>query len=255
MEVFYVILLAIIQGITEWLPVSSSAHLALAQQLLAVRPPVLFDIFLHFGTVAAVIFFMRNEIFDIFKSLIKADINDKNFMIATFVVVASFPTAVIGFTFRDFFETMFSNPATVGIALIITGIFLFICEIKKGDKTISAPASLFIGMAQGIAIAPGISRRGATIGTALLLGVNRETAARFSFLLSIPAIFGATVFEAKDISLGGMDSRMILLGPLVSAIVGYVTIGFFLSHVKEKGMRPFAYYCLLLGTLTFVLMK
>lgn len=254
MEIIYTILLAAIQGITEWLPISSSAHLALAQQILAVRPPILFDIFLHVGTISAVLVFMRNDIFEMLKALIKADIKDENFKLAAFVIIASIPTSVIGFTFRSYFESMFSNPAAIGIALVLTGIFLFICEFKKGDKTITSPISLLVGVAQGIAVAPGISRSGATIGTALLLGVKRENAAKFSFLLSIPAIFGATLFEAKDASFGGMDSGMIFVAPLVSAIVGYFTIGFFLNYVKEKGMRPFAYYCLIFGALAFKLL-
>ncbi len=255
MDILQVILLAVIQGITEWLPISSSAHLALSQQILGVQPPILFDIFLHAGTIAAVIFFMRKDLLGMLKALIKFDINNDNFKLSVFVIAASVPTAIIGFTFRDFFESMFSDAAAIGMALVITGLFLYICEINKGNNTISAKSSVFVGIAQGIAVAPGISRSGATIGTALLLGVKRENAARFSFLLSIPAVFGATIFEAKDASFGGMDSGMIFIAPLVSAIVGYFTIGYFLNYVKEKGMRPFAYYCILLGVLAFVLLK
>ncbi len=252
MEIVYVILLAIIQGITEWLPISSSAHLALAQQILDVQPPILFDIFLHVGTIAAVMVFMRNEILDMLRALVKADIGDENFRLAALVIAASIPTAVVGFTFRDFFESMFLDSKAIGTALVITGIFLLICEIKKGHMTISILSALLIGLAQGIAVAPGISRSGATIGAALLLGVKRENAAKFSFLLSIPAILGATLFEAKDASFVGMDNGMIFVAPLVSAIVGYFTIGFFLRYVKEKGMRPFAYYCLIFGALAFI---
>ena len=253
MEIMYVILLAALQGITEWLPISSSAHLALAQQFLSVQPPVLFDIFLHAGTIAAVVVFMREDIFRMLKAIRRADTRDEDFRLAVFVITASIPTAIIGFTFRDFFESMFLSPASIGIALIITGVFLFFCDINSGHRTISTHSSILVGVAQGIAVAPGISRSGATIGTALLLGVKREHAARFSFLLSIPAIFGATLFEAKDASFGGMDGGMIFIGPLVSATVGYFTIGFFLNYVREKGMRPFAYYCLILGVLAFVL--
>ncbi len=255
MDILQVILLAVIQGITEWLPISSSAHLALSQQILGVQPPILFDIFLHAGTIAAVIFFMRKDLLGMLKALIKFDINNDNFKLSVFVIAASVPTAIIGFTFRDFFESMFSDAAAIGMALVITGLFLYICEINKGNNKISTKSSFFVGIAQGIAVAPGISRSGATIGTALLLGVKRENAARFSFLLSIPAVFGATIFEAKDASFGGMDSGMIFIAPLVSAIVGYFTIGYFLNYVKEKGMRPFAYYCILLGVLAFVLLK
>lgn len=253
MEMVYAILLAVIQGITEWLPISSSGHLAITQQLLGVSPPLLFDILLHVGTIVAVMVFMRRDIVDILRALKKPDIKDENFKLALFVVVASFPTAVIGFTFRGYFESMFINPQAIGIALISTGIFLFFCEIKKGDATISTPSSLLVGAAQGLSIAPGVSRSGATIGIALLMGVKRENAARFSFLLSIPAIFGATVFEAKDASFAVIDSTM-FLAAIVSGVVGYLTIGFFLEFVKEKGMRPFSYYCLVAGVLVYMLL-
>ena len=254
MDILYVILLAVIQGITEWLPISSSAHLALAQQILGVQPPILFDILLHVGTIAAVIFFMRNDLLKMLRALMKFDVKDENFRLSIFVIAASVPTAIIGFTFRDFFESMFSDARAIGIALVITGIFLFNCEQKKGQKNISSTSSLLIGVAQGISVAPGISRSGATIGIALLLGVKRENAARFSFLLSIPAVFGATIFEARDASFAGMDNGMIYLAPIVSAIVGYLTIGFFLNFVKEKGMRPFSYYCVIFGMLAYILL-
>jgi undecaprenyl-diphosphatase len=253
-DILQAVVLAVIQGITEWLPISSSAHLALAQQVLNVNPPILFDILLHVGTIIAVMVFMRSDIAVILRALLKADTGDENFRIAVFIAAASIPTAIIGFVFRDFFESMFTNPKAVGIALIITGIFLFNCEFRKGSRSMSAPACLLVGFAQGASVAPGISRSGATIGTALLLGVEREKAARFSFLLSIPAIFGATLFELKDASLGGMDSSTILAASAVSALVGYFTIGFFLEFVKEKGMRPFSYYCMVSGALAYVLL-
>lgn len=254
MEIQYAVLLAVIQGITEWLPISSSGHLAVVQQILEVEPPLLFDILLHAGTIIAVMFFMRREIIQIFLALRKPDLKNEKFRLAVFVVVASIPTAIIGFTMRDFFGSMFTDARAIGLSLIITGIFLFGCEIKKGDLGISTTSSLMVGVAQGLSIAPGISRSGATIGIALLFGVKRENAAKFSFLLSIPAILGATLFEAKDASFAGMNSGMIFTAPVVSAIVGYFTIGFFLDFVKERGMRPFSYYCFVLGVFVYVLM-
>jgi undecaprenyl-diphosphatase len=253
MDIFQALILAIIQGITEWLPVSSSAHLAIAQLLMKVSPPVLFDILLHIGTLLSALIFFRKDIFDMLLALFKFDTKSQYFKLAILIILASIPTAIIGFAFKDFFEASFSKPINIAFAMMITGVFLFFCERKIGNGSVNSKSALAIGIAQGIAVMPGISRSGSTIGAGLLLGIEREKATRFSFLLSIPAIIGAAFFEAKNNTLAGLDISTILLAILVSAIVGYLSIDFLIKFVKRKGLRPFAYYCWFFGAITLML--
>jgi undecaprenyl-diphosphatase len=231
------LLLGLVQGVTEWLPVSSSAHLALLQELLGISPPVLFDIALHFGTLLAVVAYMRNDIIALLR---RRDL-------LAYIVLASIPTAIIGFALHDFFASFFSNIALVGAALIVTGIALYCTRFAK-EKTRLAPASaLVIGVAQGISVAPGISRSGSTIATGMLLGINREEAARFSFLLSIPAIAGAALFEARHAAFAIPDPGPTLLGVAIAALVGYASIDFLLKFLKKGDLGVFSWYCWLLG--------
>ncbi|MBI5224334.1 undecaprenyl-diphosphate phosphatase [Candidatus Micrarchaeota archaeon] len=253
LDIFQAVILAMIQGLTEWLPVSSSAHLAIAQILMKVKVPIIFDILLHIGTLIAVVVYFRKTIFEMVKSILKFDKEDENFKMASFVILASIPTAIIGFTFRGFFESSFSSPFSIGIALILTGTFFMVCEKIKGSAKISAKHAFLIGIAQGIAIMPGISRSGSTIGTALFLGVEREKATRFSFLLSIPAILGAAFFEGKDASFAGLDVGIVAVSIAVSGIVGYLSIGFMMKYVKRKGLAAFAKYCWIFGIFCLLL--
>ncbi len=240
------LLLAIIQGITEWLPISSSGHLAIAQLLLGVSPPLFFDILLHFGTLLSVILFMRTELIQIINSLLKFNSQDKYFQFASFLIIASIPTAIIGFAFHDYFAAQFSNPLSIGIALIITGVFLYIGN-GKGKNSVTTKSAIIMGIAQGISIMPGISRSGATISSGLLVGVRRKDALKFSFLLSIPAILGATLFEMNNAELGAIPLDVMVIAPLVAALVGYFSLSFLLKFVLQKGLRPFSYYCFAFG--------
>ncbi|MFH0972299.1 MAG: undecaprenyl-diphosphate phosphatase [Candidatus Micrarchaeota archaeon] len=247
-DLIQAILLGVLQGITEWLPISSSAHLALAQILLKMDVPVVFDVMLHLGTLIAAIAFMREEIWRIIIATLKFDRKSGDFKVAMLIILATIPTAIIGFAFRGFFEQQFANAVSIGVALIITGIFLYYCDVG-GKRGLDKKSAFVIGVAQGIAVMPGISRSGATIGTGLLMGIGREKAARFSFLLSIPAIIGAAAFEIKDAQLdfSGLDTMAIGIG--VSAITGYLAIGFLIDFVNKRGLRPFAYYCFAAGLL------
>ncbi len=236
------LILGLVQGVTEWLPVSSSAHLALLQKLMGISPPVLFDIALHLGTLLAVTVYMRDDIIRL--------IHRKDLL--AYLALASIPTAIIGFALHDFFESFFSNVAAIGVALIITGIVLFCTRFAK-EKAKLAPASAFaIGIAQGIAVAPGISRSGSTIATGMLLGIRREEAARFSFLLSIPAILGAAAFEARHAAFVMPDFGPTLLGVAAAAVVGYASIDFLLGFLKKGDLSVFSWYCWLLGAAAII---
>jgi len=236
------IILAIVQGVTEWLPISSSAHLALLQKLMGISPPVAFDIALHVGTLLSVLVYFSAYFF----SLIK------NTRMVAYIIIASIPTAIIGFTFHDFFASFFSDIRLVGIALLITGIFLYITKFAKESKPLDSKSSFLIGIAQGIAVAPGISRSGATIGTGMLLGIKGEDAARFSFLISIPAVAGAAFFELRNAPLQFTDAGPTILGVIIASIVGYAAIGFLFSVLRQGRLSIFAYYCWLVGTLAII---
>ncbi|VVB73142.1 Undecaprenyl-diphosphatase [uncultured archaeon] len=251
MDILQAIVLAVLQGLTEWLPVSSSGHLAIAQQLMGTGPQVLFDIFLHFGTLITAAVFFWKDLMEILKSVLRLDFKSDHGRLFVLMAIASVPTAIIGFAFKGFFESMFSSMAMIGAALVITGAALLLSERMKAKAggRIGAVQSFIVGIAQGIAVAPGISRSGATISTGLALGLDRETAARFSFLILIPAVLGATAFELKDAmeTQQAFDPLLLAAGVATSAMVGYIAMGAFLGFVKKERLDIFAYYCLIIG--------
>lgn len=237
------VILAIVQGITEWLPISSSGHLAIIQILFGVSPPLFFDIALHFGTLLSVIAYFRNDII--------ALLNKKEWIV--FIILASIPTAIIGLALKDFFASFFSDLLLVGLALLITGAFLFMTRNAKAGSNLAAKSAIVIGIAQGFAVAPGISRSGATIGAGMLLGLDKDQAARFSFLLSIPAILGASLIEARELAIQSVDLGPTVLGVIVAAVVGYLSIGFLLDIIRKGNFSIFSYYCFALGALIIIL--
>ncbi len=240
-------ILAVIQGITEWLPVSSSGHLAIAQNLLGVSPPVMFDIMLHIGTLLAVIIYFRNDILLLIRGFLTFNLQNKDFQYCILMVVASIPTAIIGFAFHDFFASSFSNMPQVALELAITGVAIYSCRLitTKTPKIISVPIAFFVGIAQGISVAPGISRSGFTISAGMLAGLDKESAARFSFLISIPALIGAALFEFRVLDSGSWDAIAgpSIFGAVIAAAIGYLSIGFLLDVIRKGYFSIFAYYC------------
>jgi len=246
MDILDAIILGLIQGITEWLPVSSSGHLALAQYFFGINASIAFDIVLHLGTLLAVVAYYRRDIQSLVKGMLAR--NPKSLRFAFLILIAAIPTAIIGLLLKDFFESMFASPVSLAIALAITGIFLILASRPKaGASEPSGKSALIIGVAQGIAVAPGISRSGATIGTALLLGIDKEEAARFSFLAGIVPILGAAVLEGRHAVDAGIDVLPALAGFATAAIAGYLSIGFLLRLLKESRFQWFGYYCLILS--------
>ncbi len=255
------IILGIVQGLTEFLPVSSSGHLVIFQKLLKFNDPgVLFEIAVHLGTLVAVIIYFRKDIWEIILSVFNwkkdAPENIKYAHHLLFhLIIASVITAIIGFAFKDTLESLFQNTVLVGFMLIVTGGFLFASDKIRNTtrKQMSVPSSLFVGLAQSIAIIPGISRSGATITAGIFTGRTRDLATRFSFLLSIPAILGATLLKLKDlqdaVSSGSMGMNFIL-GAFFAAIVGYFAITILIKMIKQAKLFYFSIYCWIIGIIT-----
>jgi undecaprenyl-diphosphatase len=181
--------------------------------------------------------------------LIKLDFKTEEGKLALYIAIGSVPTAFIGFLFHDIFESFFHNLFAVGIALLMTGSFLYVSERRKNGKELGWLDSLLIGIAQGIAIIPGISRSGATITTGLLRKVEKEKAFRYSFLLSMPAIIGATATESMRVNVGDVDAAVMLLGVIISLVVGYVSLKLLLKVVLREKFHLFAYYCWTVGAI------
>ena len=264
------ILLGIIQGLTEFLPVSSSGHLVLFQHLFGLKEAELFfDVCVHLGTLLAVIVVFRQEIKNIILALIRFSSSsaskktvlqkiesDPDLKMAFLIVIGSIPTAVLGFLFRGIADRLFASAFIAGLMLMFTGLLLWIT--RRAATPVEKPVAdrltpknaLIIGVVQGLAIIPGISRSGSTISIGLLLGIDRETAARYSFLLSIPAIIGAGVLSLKEgLSQTNLAIQISLLGALIAALVGYVALKSLLHIVKKGHLHLFAPYCWLVGIL------
>ena len=261
------LLLGIVQGITEYLPVSSSGHLVIAQSLFGMEEPELFfDIILHIGTLSAVLWYYNRDIALILKesyiaiaAIARGDgwemVSQRypGFKTVWLIILGTIPTAVIGLFFRDDFEKMFASPKLVGCALLVTAVILFFTRYTSDrGRTIEGfriSDAIIIGLIQGFAITPGLSRSGLTISAALFLGIDRETAARFSFLLSIPSILGALVLQFEpDANSTGISAM--LIGLIASAITGALCLMFLVAIVKKGRLSWFSWYCLAAGLLT-----
>ena len=211
--------------------------------------PLIFDVMLHVGTLCAVVLMFWRDIVEILKALIRLDFKTEKGKLALYIAVGSVPTAFIGLLFHDIFESFFYNLFAVGIALLITGSFLYVSERRKNGEELGLLNSLLIGVAQGISIIPGISRSGATITTGLLRKMEKEKAFRYSFLLSIPAIMGATVTESMRVSMENIDVAVMFLGVVISMIVGFVSLKLLLKVVLKEKFHLFAYYCWTVGAI------
>jgi len=247
-------ILGVVQGLTEFLPISSSGHLVIAQHFLNVNDGGLFfEVLLHFATLLAVVAVYRKDIIDLIK---------RPFQKYTYILlIGTIPTGIIGLVFKDSFEQMFSSVTIVGYMLLVTGFILlaaeFFSRIIFTSPEVKYWQGFVVGIAQGLAITPGISRSGTTIATGLLLGLDRKEAARFSFLLSIPAIFGASILEMKDLTLStAMSVGLILpyaVGFAAAAVSGYLAIKLLLGMLTKGKLYYFSIYCWLLGSAAILL--
>lgn len=244
------ILLGIIQGLTEFLPVSSSGHLVIFQSLLQLPHSIAFDVVVHLATALAVVVYFRRDILKLFTSERK---------MLWLIIIATIPTGLMGLFFKDFFESLFSSVMAVGFFLIITGLVIVLAEwVGKGRRQLGEMNfwdAILIGLAQGCAIAPGLSRSGTTISASLGRNLNRTLAARFSFLLSIPAILGAGLLQSKAIIAAGtigIGFWPLFLGFVAAFISGWLAIKIFMNIIQRTSIRIFAYYCFVLGTIILI---
>ena len=249
------VLLGVIQGLTEFLPVSSSGHLVIFQKLLGVGENIAFDTVVHLATALAVaIYFWK----DILKLL---HLNDPlNRKMVVYLVVGTFFTAVIGLGFKDFFESLFSSILAVGFFLILTGVVIILGEwIGKANRDfrkMNIWDAVLVGLAQGCAIAPGLSRSGTTISASLARGLDRKLAAKFSFLLAIPAILGAGLVQLpKVMRAGSTDAGLwaMILGFIAAFLSGLLAIRIFMGLIQRTSLRIFAYYCFVVGAVVLIL--
>ena len=249
MSYFEIILLAIIQGITEWLPVSSSGHLVLAQELFKMNVPLYYDILLHFATVIVIFLVFYREIFNILKAFSKFDFKDEYGKMGLYILIGTMPIAFVGYFFNDFILSLFTDVKVVGIGLLITAILLFASKHFQKKKKLSVGSSIIIGISQALAIIPGISRSGSTISTGLLLGIKKEHITSFSFLLAVPAILGATILEFER----GIITTEMIVGILVTILIGYITLRILIQVIKKNKFHYFGYYCLILSIIILLL--
>ena len=275
MTLLEAILLGILQGLTEFLPISSSGHLVLAQQFLGLKEPlVFFDVMLHVGTLAAVLVVYREVIGRLAVGGVStlADTQFWRKPSSTFntspelkfiwlILLGSIPTGVIAVLFKTELESFFDEVLLVSIMLILTGIILQLPRLRKQNvegsetstgslKTWHAP---LIGIAQGCAITPGISRSGVTISLALFLGISAKTAAEYSFLLSIPAILGAVALKIRDVGDTTIPLHIVGAGMLASFIVGYIALRLLLVVLNRGKFSLFSYYCIALGSVSLLI--
>ena len=275
MDISQSIFLGIIQGLTEWLPISSSGHLVLANEWLGLGMSVAFGVMLHFATALVIIIMFRKDIKAIMQSLfdpkpslkhtkdtLKRNLNKKQnnsywsrvkgdpyAILGWWIIIGSLPIAAIGLFFHETFKIFFTSAFIVGIALIGTGIILLLSASvinKANKKRLTALDAYTIGFGQGLALIPGISRSGMTIGLGLLRNIEGETAAKFSILLAVPAIIGAALWEFPGIfqnGASGIEPIVLFIGGLTAFIVGYIAIKILLLLVKKSGFHYFAFYC------------
>jgi undecaprenyl-diphosphatase len=256
LELIEAVFLGVVQGLTEFLPISSSGHLLLGQYFLGMdqeRFGLSFDAAIHTGTVLAVVLFFRRDLLAMgrafLRSLPRPDFSDPEIRMAYLVLVGTIPAAGIGFLFEDFFATEVRSPWVVVFNLVFVGLLFLVAE-AVGHKSREAakmrmPEAIGFGLAQACALVPGVSRSGATITFGLFLGLKREEAARFSFLLSVPvtaAAAGLSLEEAADEGMDMHEAAMFLAGSVSSAVVGYLAVRFLLRFLVNHSLSVFAYY-------------
>ena len=253
------LVLGAVQGATEFLPISSSGHLVLVPWALGWdKPGLVFDTTVHLGTLVAVLAYFYRDLWSIFIAWLRSfrppDSGNDQARLAWLILIGTLPAVVLGYLLQDFFESLFGRPLWVALLLIVTAFLLAVAERmgkrQRPLRSLKWRDALTIGLAQACAIAPGISRSGATISGGLLRGMKREDAARFSFLLSTPIIFGTGLLQLKDVVSASAPPgqwAILALGFGASAITGYLFIHWLMKHLQEHSLYPFAIYCACVG--------
>jgi undecaprenyl-diphosphatase len=240
MNLVLAFILGIIQGITEFIPVSSSGHLALIQNFYN-DINLGFDVALHLATLFAVLVYFYKDIYDIAKAFLNFETKTENFRWAIFIIVATIPAAIGGFFLQGIVEKAFSSLIWIAIGFLVTGILLFIASYSSGDKPFTIKNTFIIGLAQVLAIFPGVSRSGATISAGLFSKLDKDKAIKFSFLLSIPVIFGAFILRYKELC--HVPLLALIIGMVTAFLSALLAIFVFVRFIKTTDVRYFAYYC------------
>lgn len=254
MDLIQIILLSLIQGITEFLPISSSAHLILFSELIGEEDQgIVFDVAVHLGTLMAAIYFFKKEVLSMSLSLINRDFSSASFKLFTSILISTIPILVTGFLVRGFVESNLRTAEIIAYSTIIFGVLLYASTRKntknKDQKDLTYLDSLTIGLGQCFALIPGASRSGVTIMTALFMGYKIDFSARYSFLLSIPTIGVISIVEIFGINKISQQSLSLdlLLAMIISFLFAFFTISFFLKTLEKIGLAPFIIYRLILG--------
>lgn len=258
-DLFAALILAIVQGFTEWIPVSSSGHLVLLERLLGFSGGLEFEVALHFGTLMAVFVYFGKDITDILQDILLGRWRSENGKLGLLLIVGTIPAVFVGFFARNLFESVLSNIVVIAIGFGITGLFLLIAatyrvKLGEGVKNLGYGKAFIIGIVQALSIIPGISRSGATLSSGILFGLKEKSAMKFSFLLSIPVIFGANILIVGNSTL----APELIWASFVSFLVGLATIHILFKYVliHRKNLIWFAAYCLILsvGLITWIIL-
>jgi undecaprenyl-diphosphatase len=245
-----IIILAIIQGVTEWLPISSSGHLVIFQELRSIQVPIGFDISLHLGSIFALIIYFRQNIVARIRQRNLRFSSQQSKQYLCYLVLSGISTGIVVFALNDVIRLVFTNLRAVGLGLLVTALFLGVSNWKAGTRDLSKKHAVLIGMAQGIAAIPGISRSGMTFSIGLLSDIRRDRVFRYSLLLSVPTIIGATIFESRNLSPTMHGFEVVILGIAVTTIVGYYALCWLKTiYDKQSGLIIFVPYCAILGVL------
>lgn len=273
MQVLQAVFVGAVQGISEFLPISSSAHIVFAQSIYKLATgaqflnevgseEIFFDIIVHLATLLAVFIFFRKDIFEILKAfflgLKNKDYTSPDFRTAVFILAATPITCIVALLLKEPTHALVENPKIVSIFLIVTGFILYFSEkLKSKNKDMNLKTAFWTGLAQGLAVFPGLSRSGLTIATQVFMGMDRVKAARFSFLMSIPVILGASMayplLEMDFSQMANFNYKAIFWGFMTSFIVGYLCVKYFMKLLGKVTLKCFSYYCFVVGALMFVL--
>jgi undecaprenyl-diphosphatase len=286
-DLLQAVILGIVQGLTEWLPISSSGHLALLQLAMGLKVPVFFDLILHVGSLAGVFAIYRKDIVSIISSMVwyvcykivagrnsnkisshndhrrqqEEQQNLADIRLILLIIIGMIPTAIIGIVFRSFFEFSFYDTTSIATGFIVTGFLVIVTRfLKNGYKRIENSDAFLIGIGQGISIFSSISRSGATISVGMFRGLDKDSLVKYSFILSIPAILGASIFDmvtANNDTLSQIDDISIMsyfVGIFASALVGYGSIKFLIKAINKGSFYMFSFYCFAIGFATFIIL-
>ena len=252
MDIFQAIILGIVQGITEWLPISSKSHLIIVQQLFGLIQPAIFDLMLHIGSLIVILFVFWKDIIKLIKGIFARDKNSIKY--ALFIIVASIPVAIIGLIFKTQIENSLSNMFILGFGFLFTALILLLSKypvVSSKNFGIKLWHAIIIGIMQIAALFPGVSRSGTTISSGIIIGVKKVDAAKFSFLMFIPAILGATLLEFS--SIGSITNiYALIIGMIIAMITGYITLKLLMNIIEKNKFWYFSIYCFVLGIIVLL---